>query len=1137
MKLLNQRYRLEKMIGQGAMGRVFLAIDIQRESKVAIKEHFVKQGSNADMYIKRIKREFYFLNQIDHPHIVKAFELFYEYDRYFIVMEYISGITLEDLLQTHPHSLSTEQQLDIAIKICNAASELNKKGILHRDMKPANIILHDDSYEPHIIDLGIAKAVNEDLSSLTKTGDIVGTPEYLSPESVSGEVYPSSDVFCVGTILYQFFSWQEHSPFFAGSMIATIDKIVNKDLLPLSEAYPYSDPLYHKISSVLVKSLFKNHLQRISSMEEFSSLLEKCRSYEQKKKSFSKTISSKIKIACFCMIFFSITILITFSPNEKELFANYKEKAYEHTKRHEYGLASDYYSKALKLFPEAQLYFLRGKTYYLQKQYTKAFDDYNKALVKNKEMYEVYFHRAQLLKDQKKYNLAIQDLNLATRYNYKFFPAYWLRATIYEKQQKYNRAMDEYTTILEFQPHNARVYKERGLLYLLQEEYVHAISDLALAIAKNPKNKQLLSLEIAKAKDKVKYQENPRETKEQVTNYIAEGLQYEKQKEYDLAVKSYSKAIEINSENLSAYSNRGIAYGKQKKYSLAIADFSIILKRDNNQVLTYMDRGYVYEKSGKYELAIKDYSEVIKKSPREIFGYISRGTLYGKIQQYKKAISDFEKILQIVPYHPMALYSRGIAYHGQKQYSRAIADFNQVLLIRPDYKQAYMARAESYKVLQKYDLAISDYNLILRISPNDLSALESRGIVYDFKKNYQQAVNDFSQAILISPTTFLYQSRAFSYSKQQEYQKALIDIEKAIKLDSKNSYSYYARARIYEKTKEIKLALRDYNVAINLNPQDSTYLYYRAMLYDELEEYQLALRDIDSAISLKKDVYYFNRKGTIHQALKEYEKAITQYKKTLEINPDFLYGYYNCGLVYHQLQKYDLAIASFNKAIDKNKVYKEAYNARALSYKYIGKNEQALADQNIAISLDPKEAMSYYNRGITYEHQGKHSLAAADYKKCIALDPRYSNSYDRLARLYEIHGKYKLAIKNWKLCLALESIFSKRIRKSLLRCREKQKGTYQQKTYKTLQLAIAQFYNEEGDWAGIYIFDSLQKIQVEWRKKNMIKVHVRYKYRRTNSDEKLKKSGYDQRFFIAKKIKNRFAIMEMGAVNSGYFSR
>ncbi|BBM85760.1 protein kinase domain-containing protein [Candidatus Uabimicrobium amorphum] len=960
MKLLKQRYHLEKVIGQGAMGRVFLARDTQSQQQVAVKEHFIKQGPNEKMYIKRIQREFNFLRKIDHPYVVKAFELFYEHGRYFIVMEYIPGITLEQFLCKEYQSLSVEEQLVIAIKICETTSEINKSGIVHRDVKPANVILHHETYEPYIIDLGIAKQVNDELSALTKAGDIVGTPEYLSPESVVGETYPSSDVFSVGTILYQFFSWQEHSPFFAGSMVSTIDKIVNKDLLPLHEAYPNSDPVYYKISMVLAKSLQKDHLRRISSLAEFASLLRKCQYQEKPVQKNVRWIAVALIIATLVIT----TAYMVFSPTEKQLIETYKQKAHEYTLQKKYNLAIDYYSRALRVSSEAQVYFQRGCVYQLQAKPNKAINDFGRALQKNREMFKAYFHRAQIYNEQKKYDLATSDLNLATRYNRKFFAAYWLRASIYERQQKYKLAMDEYTTIIEFQPQNAAAYKERGLLHLKQEQYDYAIADLQTCIEKAPKYKKLLSLEIAKAKDKAKTQKSPRVNLEQATNYVTEGLQYEKKHQYDLAVGSYTKAIEVNAENLAAYSNRGLLYIKMRKYDLAVADFSAILKRDDKQVLVYMDRGVAYEGLKNFPLAIKDYTKVIEISPKEIFGYVQRGTLYAQLKKYSKAIYDFTQVLNIIPYHPMAFYHRGMAYYDQQKYQLAIEDFNSAISVKPSYRKAYLARADAYNALGKYYLAINNYNILLRATPNNAKVLRLRGTAYAKNKEHNLAIEDFTRGIVLAPNILLYQSRAYSYVHLHQYDKALQDLQTAIKINANDAYSYYTR-------------------------------------------------------------------GFIHERRGHYRSAVT------------------------------------------------------------------------------------------------------DYKKAFTLDDTYVDVYFRLAKVYEIHNKYATAMRFWKKCHSLQPDAG--WEKNIELCQQTIAGTHQHKMYPSLQKAITAFYDEKSKWAGIYYIASIEKMETEWQQTTVTKVNVRYKYQLIKPHKTYKKIGFDQRFFIVKKMDNRFVVTEMGDANSAYF--
>ena len=139
MRLLNERYLIQKGIGSGGMGFVYLAKDTKKNTTVAVKEYY---GDNlSPREVRRIKREYYFLKTIHHPNIVRGLDFFQIDGKHYIVMEYVTGISLRDFIANKPVGVSFRKQLDIAKKLCLAVAEVNKHKVMHRDLKPGNIIL------------------------------------------------------------------------------------------------------------------------------------------------------------------------------------------------------------------------------------------------------------------------------------------------------------------------------------------------------------------------------------------------------------------------------------------------------------------------------------------------------------------------------------------------------------------------------------------------------------------------------------------------------------------------------------------------------------------------------------------------------------------------------------------------------------------------------------------------------------------------------------------------------------------------------------------------------------------------------------------------------------------------------------
>ncbi|BBM86558.1 serine/threonine-protein kinase [Candidatus Uabimicrobium amorphum] len=264
MKIIAERYQLCKVLGQGGMGRVFLAQDIKTKQYVAIKECTIKNEQSA----KRVEREYYFMLKINHENIVRGFDLIKNDNHYFIVMEYIEGISLQDFIRRYPKSIDFNKQWDIIKQICEAVIVLHENDIIHRDLKPSNIMLVGDELQPKLLDFGIAKS--EQLTNMTKTGVMVGSPGYMSPEQIdeNKNLRSNTDVFSLGVICYQFLRWLEHSPFYGGNVISTMDRTYSTNLPLVFSGSQYSHEEI-RLSEIIDFALKKDQDTRLQKVEDF----------------------------------------------------------------------------------------------------------------------------------------------------------------------------------------------------------------------------------------------------------------------------------------------------------------------------------------------------------------------------------------------------------------------------------------------------------------------------------------------------------------------------------------------------------------------------------------------------------------------------------------------------------------------------------------------------------------------------------------------------------------------------------------------------------------------------------------------------------------------------------------------------
>jgi serine/threonine protein kinase len=218
-QILNKRYRITSLLGEGAMGEVYLASDQQSGRQVAVKILARQLITNSDL-IQRFKREAETLQKLDHPNIVKFLDTFEHEGQYVIVMEYLPGGSLHDLIKKGP--IQVEHVRGITLELCDALVRSHHLNIIHRDIKPENVLL-TEAGKPKLADFGVAR-LNEG-TRMTRSGAQVGTPYYMSPEAWEGKTIDAqADIWSLGVMFFEMLAGQV--PFGGDTGAAVMKKVL-----------------------------------------------------------------------------------------------------------------------------------------------------------------------------------------------------------------------------------------------------------------------------------------------------------------------------------------------------------------------------------------------------------------------------------------------------------------------------------------------------------------------------------------------------------------------------------------------------------------------------------------------------------------------------------------------------------------------------------------------------------------------------------------------------------------------------------------------------------------------------------------------------------------------------------------------
>ncbi len=258
-KVFNQRYRLKEKIGSGGMADVFLADDLLLGREVAIKVLHAQFASDPS-FIQRFRYEAQAAANLNHPNIVNIYDWGNEGDLYYIVMEYVEGRDLKDLLNSEGR-LTPEWAAEITAEISAALQFAHRRNLVHRDIKPHNIFITELS-RVKVMDFGIAREGNGE--GMTQTGVVMGTPQYISPEQAQGlAVDGRSDIYSLGVVLYEMLTGQV--PFDDPSPVTIAYKQVREDPVPPSVINREVPPT---LEAIVMKAMAKNPANRFQTAQE-----------------------------------------------------------------------------------------------------------------------------------------------------------------------------------------------------------------------------------------------------------------------------------------------------------------------------------------------------------------------------------------------------------------------------------------------------------------------------------------------------------------------------------------------------------------------------------------------------------------------------------------------------------------------------------------------------------------------------------------------------------------------------------------------------------------------------------------------------------------------------------------------------
>jgi len=684
-QLSSERYQLKELLGKGGMGEVWKAWQSDLGRWVALK--LLTGGTEED--IARFIREARLAAKLSHPNIVQIYEVGKIGNRYFIAMQYIKGQPLNTYPIRDQHLLLT-----IMKQVAQAVHYAHQQGIIHRDIKPDNIIIEEDSTHPespqniprvYVTDFGLAKMLHHQDKALSVSGTLMGTPAYMSPEQACGHVNVDAraDVYSLGATLYEMMTMR--APFDGATVVDIALKVVNQDPKPVRKIDP---KIPSEISTIIQKAMEKEPHRRYQSALAFAQDIERFlegRPIQAKPPSLgdrtirrvrkNPALAIAILVAILSVVAGGIIAGIQISKRDTARLRWVEEKT-------ELARLNLLWTDIIS----AKIEFYRGSGDLdrMRQRLQGTLDELTRFIKRNPNVAQGWYARARGKMYFQDYEGAEGDLTQALKIAPDFGPAWMLLAQVYLEQSAQKTVGFQKT-------------KEQ------REKEIQILLEKAEAALSRVKEEDLQKLGLRKTPE------------DEVNEVLLRALRsYYIQKDY-----------------------------KQAKEILVDA----LKKTESEEFYNWL--GFW---AGHTPEAIQYQDQALKIMPNYAKAYFDRGRTKLILRDYAGAIEDYNQVVKINPDNFGAYCNRGAAKSGMQDFAGSLEDLSQAIRLNPNLPELYSLRVQCRENLKDLTGAIEDCNETIRLDPNNAQLYYQRGFIHYRLEHWSNAVADWEKAIQLSPT-------------------------------------------------------------------------------------------------------------------------------------------------------------------------------------------------------------------------------------------------------------------------------------------------------------------------------------------------------------------------------------------------
>jgi tetratricopeptide (TPR) repeat protein len=1028
--VLGGRYKLVEEIGEGGMGTVWMAQQ-QEPVKRLVALKLIKAGMDSNQVLARFEAERQALAVMDHPNIAKVLDAGATLSgRPYFVMELVKGAPLTKYCDEQ--RLTPRERLELFVPVCQAIQHAHQKGVIHRDVKPSNVLiaLYDGKPVPKVIDFGIAKATGQPLTEhtlVTGSGAVVGTLEYMSPEQAELnqlDVDTRSDVYSLGVLLYELLTGttplekkrlkeaallevlrliREEEPPRPSTRLSSTDELpavaANRGLEPKK----LSGVVRGELDWIVMKCLEKDRNRRYETANGLARDVERYLADEPvlacppsawyRARKFTRRNRAALAVAGGALLFLALLVggggwvVRDRAAREQEIARDRLARRQRLTDQVEMILAEVERLQHEQKWPEAQAALERAEA-------ALGGGEGEGAL------------RERLSAERR-------DLAFVARLDRVQQDA----AFTSEGNRDFRRTDEEY----------ARVFREYGV----DVERLPAQAVIA-ALAERP----ALAVPVASALDWWGFAQRGLGESEQRCRALvalARGIDPSQQRnrlrarwdsritpETQADLRQLARSFDVRSQAPATIRTLSFTLDQWRLTDLATQVLRDGQSAHPNDFWLNFTLGFRLLNQKDSAGAVRFTTAAVSLRPGSVAAHINLGLALKEQGKLAEAIDCYQKAIALNPNATLAHLNLGTALVAQKKYGRAIACFRKAIATSPNFAPARLELGNALSAQKKVDQAIASFRKAIELAPKYAEAHNRLGVALDRQGKLEEAIACWKKAIKLDPSYApAHNNLAKVLNDKGQVDEAIAYLKKAIALGPNDAMPHYNLGIARKSQGDLDGAEACYRRALALDPKFTAAHIELGIALDLQGKSEEAIAWHQKALALdKSSVLAHVNLGVALAGTGKVDEAIAWYRKAIALDPKNAIAHYNLGNTLQKQGKLAEAIVSFRQAIAIDGKLARAHNGLGKCLARQKKLAEAVPCFEQAVALDPNYALAYRNLGNALLRQNQLDRADAAYRKALSLNPGISGTHNefglslaRRNRLAEAVSCYQKALR------------------------------------------------------------------------------------------------------------------------------